>query len=114
MVPGPLFWARNDFIKGPKVAGQEIHYFWKVSMALSINQDLAPTGKMLPHQEVLIRGFMRHKWMRNILLEGQFMFLPIITYLLLGAKSMINSVRNWTHNEHTTLPGLVILGPQSS
>ena len=73
-------------------------------MALSTNQHLAPTGTMLPHQEVLIGGFMRHKWMINILPEGQLIFLQIITYLLIGAKSMIKSVPKWTSDEDKTLP----------
>ena len=114
MVAGPLFGARNEWLKGPKVAGQEIHYFWKNSMALSTNQDLAPTGKMWPHQEVLIGGFMRHKWMGKTVPEGQFIFLTIITYLLLGAKSMTKSVPKRAFYEDKTLLEVLPIGSQSS
>jgi len=79
-------------------------------MALSTNHDLAPIGKMLPHQEVLIGVFVRHKWMSNILPEGQFIFLQIITYLLLGAKSMIKSVPKWTPDEDKTLLEVLPIG----
>ena len=83
-------------------------------MALSTNQALAPTGKMLPHQEVLIGVFVRHKWMSNMLPEGQFILLQIVTYLLLGATSMIKSVPKWTPDEDKTLPEVLIIVPQSS
>ena len=83
-------------------------------MALSTNQELAPTGKKLPHQEVLIGVFVRHKWMSNILPEGQFIFSKIITYLLLGAKSMIKSVPKWTPDEDKTLLEVLPIGSQST
>ena len=83
-------------------------------MALSTNHDLAPTEKKLPHQEVLIGVFVRHKWMSNILTEGQFIFLQIIAYLLLGAKSMIKSVPKWTPDEDKTLLEALPIGSQSS
>ena len=56
---------------------------------------------------------MRHKWMSNILPEGQFIFLQIITYLLLGAKSMIKSVPKWTPDEDKTLLEVLPIGSQS-
>ena len=83
-------------------------------MQLGTNHDLAPIGKMLPHQEFVIGVFGRHKWMSNILPEGQFIFLQIITYLLLGAKSMIKSAPKWTPDEDKTLPEVLIIVPQSS
>ena len=82
-------------------------------MALGTNHNLAPTGKMLPHQEVLIGVFVRHKWMSNILPEGQVIFLQIITYLLLGAKSMIKSVPKWTPDEDKTLLEVLPKGSQT-
>ena len=83
-------------------------------MALSTNQDLAPTEKMLPHQEFLIGVFVRHKWMSNILREEQFIFLQIVTHLLLGAKSMIKSVPKGTPDEDKTLLEFLPKGSQSS
>ena len=83
-------------------------------MALSTNQGLAPTGKMLPHQEVLIRVFVRHKGMSNIFPEGQITFFQIITYLLLGAKSMIKCVPKGTLDEDKTLLEVLPIGSQNS
>jgi len=74
----------------------------------------APIGKMLAHQEVLIGVFVRYKWMGSILSEGQFIFLQTITYLLLGAKSMIKSVPKWTPDEDKTLLEVLPIGSQSS
>jgi len=51
--------------------------------------------------------------MSNILPEGQFIFLQIITYLLLGAKSMIKSVPIWTPDEDKTLLEFLPIGSQS-
>ena len=42
--------------------------------------------------------------------EGQFIFLQIITYLLLGAKSMIKSVPKWTPDEDKTLLEVLPIG----
>ena len=56
---------------------------------------------------------MRDAWMSNILSEGQFIFLQIITYLLLGAKSMIKSVPKWTPDEDKTLLEVLPIGSQS-
>ena len=79
-------------------------------MALSTNHDLAPIGKMLPHQEFVLGVFERHKWMSNILPEGQFIFLQIITYLLLGAESMIKSVPKGTPEEDKPLLEVLPIG----
>ena len=57
---------------------------------------------------------MPHKWIDKTVLEGQFMFLQIITRLLLGAKSMIKSVPKWTPDEDKILLEVLILVPQSS
>ena len=83
-------------------------------MALSTNHDLAPTENILPQQEVLIGVLVGHKWMSNMLPEGQFIFFKIITYLLIGAKSIIKSAPKWTPDEDKTLPEVLIIVPQSS
>ena len=112
--PVPLFWPEMNALRAPKWPDKKSIIPVRFSMALSTNQALAPTGKMRPHQEVLIGGFMRHKWMSNILPEGQFIFLQTITYLLLGVKSMIKSVPKWTPDEDKTLLEFLPMGSQSS
>ena len=46
--------------------------------------------------------------------EGQFIFLQIITYLLLGAESMIKNVPEWTADEDKTFLEVLPIGSQSS